>query len=173
MAAKFTEKYQDFKHLWDAEANREIKSGKHPLSFEQLYTVDSHQEHLQTVEYLAKRNKPTIVIAASGMCNGGRIVSYLKQFLNEETADLIFVGYQAQGTLGRNIQKYGIIQDKSKSNKKGYVFIDGKRVNISAGVHTISGYSAHAEQKGLLSFVKQMRYKPKHIKIVHGDENAK
>jgi metallo-beta-lactamase family protein len=46
MAAKFTDKYQDFKSLWDAEAKREIKSGRHPLSFEQLYTVDSHQEHM-------------------------------------------------------------------------------------------------------------------------------
>lgn len=172
MAAKFTDKYQDFKHLWDAEAKREIKSGRHPLSFEQFYTVNSHQEHMQTIAYLAKRNKPAIIIAASGMCSGGRIVNYLKQFLTDKTADVLFVGYQAQGTLGRDIQKYGI-SNNSKSNKTGYVFIDGKRVNINAGVHTISGYSAHADQNGLINFVKRMRHKPKHIKIVHGDENAK
>jgi metallo-beta-lactamase family protein len=107
------------------------------------------------------------------MCSGGRIVSYLKQFLKDETADIIFVGYQARGTLGRNIQKYASITDKSKSAKTGYVFIDGKRIDINASVHTISGYSAHADQNGLINFVKRMRYKPKHIKIVHGDENAK
>ena len=173
MAAKFTDKYRDFKNFWDAEAKREIKSGRHPLSFEQLYTVDSHQEHMQTVAYLAKRNKPAIVIAASGMCSGGRIVNYLKQFLSDETADILFVGYQAQGTLGHDIQKYGTITDSSKRTKTGYVFIDNQQVSINAGVHTISGYSAHADQNGLLNFVKRMRHKPKHIKIVHGDEKAK
>jgi len=172
MAAKFTEYYKNFQNLWDAEAKRKLTSGRHPLSFEQLYTVDSHQEHIQTVAYLAKRNKPAIIIAASGMCTGGRIVNYLKQFLNDKTADILFVGYQAQGSLGRDIQKYGTTT-KSKLNNTGYVFIDGKRIYINAGVHTISGYSAHADQNGLINFVKRMRHKPKHIKIVHGDEYAK
>lgn len=174
MAAKFTEQYKNFKSLWDKEAKREIKSGRHPLNFEQLYTVDSHQEHMQTIEYLVKsRNfsnvKPAIVIAASGMCSGGRIVNYLKQFLNDNTADVLFVGYQAQGTLGRSIQKFGA----TSAGKQGYVFIEGKRIDIKAKVHTISGYSAHADQNGLINFVKRMRHQPKHIKIVHGDESAK
>ena len=55
----------------------------------------------------------------------------------------------------------------------GYVFIEGKKVGIKARVHTISGYSAHADQNGLINFVKRMRHKPQHIKIVHGDEEAK
>ena len=178
MAAKFTEHYKEFKNLWDAEAKRKLKLGRHPLSFEQLYTVDSHQEHRQTVAYLAKRNKPAIIIAASGMCTGGRIVNYLKQFLNDKTADILFVGYQAQGSLGRDIQKYGTIAEgtitnSSKPSKAPYVFIDGKRIYINAGVHTISGYSAHADQNGLINFVKRMRHQPTHIKIVHGDDNAK
>jgi len=173
MAAKFTEHYKNFKSLWDKEAKRELKSGRHPLSFEQLYTVDSHQEHIQTIEYLIQSRgfakvKPAIVIAASGMCSGGRIVNYLKPFLSDKTADVLFVGYQAQGTLGRDIQKYG-----TKPDKSGYVFIDGKRIDIKARIHTISGYSAHADQQGLINFVKRMRHKPKHIKIVHGDETAK
>lgn len=174
MAAKFTEQYKNFKKLWDKEAKREIKSGRHPLNFEQLYTVDSHQEHMQTIEYLVKSRsfsnvKPAIVIAASGMCSGGRIVNYLKQFLNDNTADVLFVGYQAQGTLGRNIQRFGA----TLAAKQGYVFIEGKRIDIKAKVHTISGYSAHADQNGLINFVKRMRHQPKHIKIVHGDESAK
>jgi len=169
MAAKFTEQYQSFKDLWDKEAKKELKAGRHPLSFEQLYTVDSHQEHMQTVEYLAKRNKPAIVIAASGMCSGGRVVNYLKQFLNDRTADILFVGYQAKGTLGCDIQKYG----PKKHRTGGYVYIDDKKIIIKATAHTISGYSAHADQKGVLNFVKRMRIKPKHILLVHGDEEAK
>jgi len=169
MAAKFTNQYNDFKELWDKEAKRELRSGRHPLSFEQLYTVNSHQEHIQTIEYLAKRNKPAIVIAASGMCSGGRILNYLKQFLNDKTADILFVGYQARGTLGREIQKYA-----PKGGKPGgYVYIDGKKITVNANAETISGYSAHADQKGLINFVKRMRIKPQHILIVHGDDKAK
>jgi len=176
MAAKFTEQYRNFKTLWDKEAKRKLKAGRHPLNFEQLYTVNSHQEHLDTIAYLAKgRNftnpKPAIVIAASGMCSGGRIVNYLKQFLTDSTTDVLFVGYQAQGTLGRSIQQYG--PTLAQPNKQGYVYIDGNRVTINAMVHTISGYSAHADQNGLVNFVKRMHHKPQHIKIVHGDVNAK
>ena len=165
MAATFTQSYRLFKNLWDKEANRKVINGRHPLDFDQLYTVDSHQQHIQTIEYLAKRNKPAIIIAASGMCAGGRIVNYLEAFLPNKTADVIFVGYQAKGTPGRNIQKYG--------PGGGYVFLNNEKINIKAGVHTISGYSAHADQAGLINFVKRMRHKPQHIRIVHGDEYAK
>jgi len=176
MAAKFTEQYRNFKTLWDNEAKGKLNAGRHPLNFEQLYTVNSHQEHLDTIAYLAKgRNftntKPAIVIAASGMCSGGRIVNYLKEFLTNSTTDVLFVGYQAQGTLGRSIQQYG--PTLAQPNKQGYVYIDGTRIPINAIVHTISGYSAHADQNGLVNFVKRMHHKPQHIKIVHGDESAK
>jgi len=165
MAANFTSKYRDFKALWDKEALGKLKQGRHPLNFEQLYTIDSHQEHLTVVKYLARCNKPAIVIAASGMCSGGRIVNYLTQFLPDATADVIFVGYQAQGTPGRDIQQYG--------PRGGYVELNGKRIRINAGIHTISGYSAHADQQDLLNFVKHIKHKPQEIRIVHGDERAK
>jgi len=165
MAAKFTEHYLHFQTLWDAEAKHRVKQGRHPLDFDSLYTVDTHQQHLQTIEYLAKRNKPAIVIAASGMCSGGRVVNYLKRFLGEPTADVLFVGYQGKETLGHHIQRYG--------PSGGYVFIDGQKINIIAGVHTISGYSAHADQSNLVNFIKRMRYPPKKVIIVHGDEKAK
>jgi len=165
MAAKFTEHYQAFQTLWDAEAKRRVKQGRQPLNFDALYTVDSHQEHMQVVEYLANRSKPAIVIAASGMCSGGRVVNYLKRFIGEPTADVLFVGYQAQGTLGRQIQQYG--------PRGGYVFIDGAKLDIKAGVHTISGYSAHADQSNLVNFIKRIRKGPQKVVIVHGDDEAK
>ncbi|SGY94072.1 MBL fold metallo-hydrolase RNA specificity domain-containing protein [Moritella viscosa] len=165
MAANFTSKYRDFKSLWDKEALGKLKQGRHPLNFDQLYTIDSHQDHLTVVKYLARRNKPVIVIAASGMCSGGRIVNYLTQFLPDAKADVIFVGYQAQGTAGRDIQQYG--------PRGGYVELNGKRITINASIHTISGYSAHADQQDLLNFVKHIKHKPQEIRIVHGDEVAK
>ncbi|MCW1718684.1 MBL fold metallo-hydrolase [Pseudoalteromonas sp. A3] len=165
MAANFTEQYIKFKHLWDAEAKRKVTKGRHPLDFENLTTVDTHSEHIAIINYLASRQTPAIVLAASGMCSGGRIVNYLERFLGDKTTDVLFVGYQGRGTLGREIQKYG--------PRNGYVFINDTRITINAQVHTISGYSAHADQNGLVNFVTGMRKKPSHIKIVHGDDNAK
>jgi metallo-beta-lactamase family protein len=165
MAAKFTRYYRQFKGLWDAEAKKRLKQGRHPLNFESLYTINTHKEHLQVIDYLAKRSKPAIVIAASGMCTGGRVVNYLKRFISEPTADVLFVGYQAQGTTGRQIQQYG--------PSGGYVFLDGQKLTIRAGIHTISGYSAHADQSNLINFIKRIRHLPKEVIIVHGDTEAK
>jgi metallo-beta-lactamase family protein len=166
LASKFTEVYKSLKSHWDKEALQRVRSGRHPLSFEQLYTVDTHKEHLSTVEYLRRKSQPCIVIAASGMCAGGRIVNYLKALIEDARTDVLFIGYQAAGTPGRVIQQYG-------SRKDAYVDLDRKRYDINAGIHTISGYSAHADQKDLLNFVKRMRHKPEQIRIVHGDDTAK
>jgi metallo-beta-lactamase family protein len=165
LAAKFTECYRQLRPFWDKEAKIKIKMDRHPLAFEQMVTIDKHETHLQTVAYLAKTKRPAIVIAASGMCTGGRVVNYLKALISDERNDILFVGYQAKGTAGRDIQKYG------KNN--GYVELDGERYTIKAGVHSLSGYSAHADQHDLINFVKRMRVKPKEIRIVHGDEEAK
>ncbi|WP_105199416.1 MBL fold metallo-hydrolase RNA specificity domain-containing protein [Pseudoalteromonas sp. T1lg10] len=165
MAANFTSEYRHFKSLWDKEAKARVAKGRHPLNFEHLYTLDSHQEHVQTLSYLKQRQKPAIVIAASGMCSGGRIVNYLEAFLGDPRTDVIFVGYQGQGTPGRDIQKYG--------QRGGYVVLNKQRIDIKAQIHTISGYSAHADQANLVRFVSGMTKKPEHIKIVHGDTEAK
>ena len=165
MASEFTQHYRDLKKYWDKEARRRLKAKRHPLSFEQLTTIDTHKEHLQTVDYLAKRTKPAIVIAASGMISGGRILNYVKKLISDHRTDILFVGYQANGTPGRDIQKYG--------PKGGYVILDGEHYDIKAKTHTISGYSAHADQKDLMNFVARMRKKPQEIRIVHGDEEAK
>ena len=113
----------------------------------------------------AKTARPTVVLAASGMCSGGRVVNYLKALIEDSRHDILFVGYQAAGTVGRTIQKYG--------PKGGYVELDGHKYTINAGVHTIAGYSAHADQYDLIRFVKKMRIKPNDIRLVHGDEDAK
>jgi metallo-beta-lactamase family protein len=165
LASRFTDAYRQLKSLWDAEARQRLHRGRHPLSFEQLTTIDSHQDHLQTVRYLKKTARPSIVIAGSGMCTGGRIVNYLKALLGDQRTDVLFVGYQAYGTPGRDIQKHGA--------DHGYVMLDKNRYTINAAVHTISGYSAHADQDNLVNFVKRMRRKPKEVYLVHGDTDAK
>ncbi|MBU0485635.1 MAG: MBL fold metallo-hydrolase [Proteobacteria bacterium] len=165
LAAKFTEVYKQLRPFWDQEAQRKLRSGRHPLSFEQLTTVDSHQDHLATIDYIKNRKVPCIVLAASGMCTGGRIVNYLKAFSGEPTTDILFVGYQAKGTTGREIQHYG--------PTNGYVYLDGRKVTIRAVVTTTSGYSAHADQANLVGFIGRMRIKPTEIRLVHGEEVAR
>lgn len=165
LAADFTAGYAQLRAHWDAEARRKLAQGRHPLAFEQLTTIDEHARHLQTVDYLARTARPAVVIAASGMCSGGRIVNYLKAMLGDPRHDVLFVGYQAAGTPGRDIQTYG--------PKGGYVYLDGQRIDIRAGIHTLGGYSAHADQKDLLNFIARMRVKPRQIRLVHGEDRVK
>ncbi|WP_114416422.1 MBL fold metallo-hydrolase RNA specificity domain-containing protein [Marinospirillum perlucidum] len=165
LASRFTQVYRQLKPYWDAEAQRRLRAGRHPLNFDNLYTVNSHEEHENTVAYLARSGRPAVVLAASGMCAGGRIVNYLKALLGDERHQVLFVGYQASGTPGRKIQKYG--------PSGGWVELDGQRYTIRAGVETLSGYSAHADQKDLINFIKRMRRWPQQIRLVHGQQEAR
>jgi metallo-beta-lactamase family protein len=76
------------------------------------------------------------------------------------------VGYQAGGTPGRDLLRYG-------NRPGGYVYLDGERRDIHARVHQLTGYSAHADQRGLVEWVRGMGEKPKKIRLVHGEEGAK
>ncbi|MCM8595714.1 MBL fold metallo-hydrolase RNA specificity domain-containing protein [Accumulibacter sp.] len=165
LAADFTAGYMRLREHWDSEARRKLAAGRHPLDFAQLTTIDDHASHLRTVDFLARSGRPAIVIAASGMCSGGRIVSYLKAMLGDPRHDVLFTGYQAAGTPGRIIQKFG--------PGGGHVELDGQRHDIRAGVHTLGGYSAHADQKDLLNFIGRMRGRPRQIRLVHGENGAK
>ena len=164
LASRFTKLYQQLQPYCDAEARNKIKRGRKPLAFEQLTTIDNHQDHVHTVDYLRRKGRPCIVIAASGMCSGGRIVNYLKSLIGDSRTDILFSGYQASGTPGRAIQQFG--------PQSGYVVLDGKRYDINARIHTISGYSAHADQRNLVNFIKRMRKRPKHVRFVHGEPDA-
>jgi len=165
LASRFTQVYRELQPYWDREAKRRVASGRHPLSFEQLTTISDHAAHLRAVDYLNRSHRPAVVLAASGMCAGGRVVNYLKAMLGDPRHDILFVGYQAKGTPGRAIQKYGPCG--------GYVYLDGQRYDIRAWVHTIQGYSAHADRKDLVNFIRRMRRRPKEIRLVHGDPEAK
>ena len=114
---------------------------------------------------LARSGAPAIVIAASGMCAGGRVMNYLKAMLHDPRHDVLFVGYQARGTPGSAIQTFG--------PRGGYVEIDGERIDIRAGIHSLSGYSAHADQNDLVRFVTRMRHLPAEVRLIHGDADAR
>ena len=100
LAGKVTEQYNLFHRLWDTEATGRKSRGRHPLSFDQCITVETHQQHQSIVNRLQSTNEPAIIVAASGMCSGGRIVNYLEALVNDPRTDIVMVGYQAKGTLG-------------------------------------------------------------------------
>jgi len=163
LAARFNAVYRELKTWWDAEAHTRLRAGRHPLNFDNLYTVDSHEEHLRTVDYLARTGRPAVVIAASGMAAGGRVVNYLKAMLEDERHHVLFVGYQAHGTPGRAIQQAG---------QGGSVELEGETLTIHAGVDSISGYSAHADQNDLLNFITRMRSWPREVRLIHGEPRS-
>lgn len=165
LASRFTAAYRELRPWWDAEARRRLAQGRRPLAFEQITTIDDHVDHQRTVEYLARTARPSVVIAASGMCAGGRIVNYLKAMLGDPRHDVLFVGYQAAGTPGRAILAYG--------PRGGWVELDGQRYDIRAQIHRIEGYSAHADQRGLVNYIRRMRRPPKQVRLVHGEDGAK
>ncbi|MEE4997353.1 MBL fold metallo-hydrolase [Pseudomonas alliivorans] len=165
LASRFTKAYQSFSDYWNEGARERLEQGRAPLGFSQLITVDSHASHLQVVNYLTSTARPAIVIAGNGMCAGGRIVNYLKAMLGDRRHNVLFVGYQAKGTPGAAIQAHG--------PRGGYVELDRERFDILAGVATVEGYSAHADQAGLVAFVTGMDEWPAQIRLVHGDRPAK
>ena len=160
LGLKITRIYSNLTDFWDEEAKAFLKAGDHPMKFEGLYSVEKHVEHAMLLDVKG----PAVIIAGSGMCSGGRIVNHLAAGIERPENDIVFVGYQAAGTPGRAIQEH--------ANGNGTVALNGKESKIRAGVHTLSGYSAHADQKGLLEWVERMPEKPGKIHLVHGEPKA-
>jgi metallo-beta-lactamase family protein len=165
LASRFTKTYKELQDFWDEDARHRQEQGRKPLSFKQLITVDNHDEHLRIVDHLTRTARPAIVIAGNGMCSGGRIVNYLKAMLGDPRHNVVFVGYQGKGTPGRSIQAHG--------PDGGFVDLDGQRIDIRAGIDSVGGYSAHADQADLVGFVTRMTEWPNEIRLIHGEDQAK
>lgn len=160
LANRFTKHYRALSKYWDAEAKHLISSGRHPLDFEQFVTVNRHAEHISIVNRLAQRHESAVVIAASGMCEGGRMLNYLDALVDEPSTDIVFVGYQARGTLGAKLQR---------ARRGDTVRVAQTKKKLAAKCHTLQGYSAHADQMALLRYISNMTKQLKHVHIVHGE----
>ena len=161
LGLEITEIYSSLSKYWDLEARELAVKGDHPLDFDNLYSVRNYRDHLKLVH----SEGPCVIIAGSGMCTGGRIIDHLLTGLEDRRNDILFVGYQAKGTPGRDILEYS-------SRPNGYVHLKGVRCAIRARVHALGGYSAHADQRGLIDWVRSMPEKPGAIKLVHGEPAA-
>lgn len=154
LAISATEVFQENMDLFDDETQKIIKSGDNPLEFPGLKFTRTADESKE----LNEKNESSIIISASGMCEVGRIKHHLKHNLWNPNSTILFVGYQAPGTLGRKIV------DGAKQVK-----IFGEDIAVNARIEYIEGYSGHADQEWLLNFVYSFINKPKHIFLVHGE----
>ncbi|MBA1190746.1 MBL fold metallo-hydrolase [Pseudomonas entomophila] len=167
LAQRITQVYRELHHHWHDDASQRLRDGRAPLGFGQLISIDSHADHARVVNYLKSTGKPAIVIAGNGMCSGGRIVAYLKAMLGDPRHEVVFVGHQVPGTPGAVIQ--------ASAGVAGFVRIDldGQLYDVRAKVFSVPGYSAHADQAGLVEFVTGMSRWPSRIRLVHGEQPAR
>jgi hypothetical protein len=112
---------------------------------------------------LAESDEPCIIITPSGMLTGGPSVEYFKRMAGNEKDSLIFIGYQAEGSLGRRVQR-GMQNVAIMENKKP------KNIEIKMNITTVEGFSGHADRRQLLGYVKRMNPKPERILCVHGEQ---
>ncbi len=154
LAISATEVFRQNMDLFDEEVQKDIESGDNPLDFPGLQFTKTADES----KALNEMDMASIIISASGMCDVGRIKHHLKHNLWDPKNTILFVGYQAPGTLGRSIV------DGAKKVK-----IFGEEIAVNARIEYIEGYSGHADQEWLLNFVYSFINKPKHIFLVHGE----
>ena len=154
LAISATEIFKENANLFDEETQAVIESGDNPLEFPGLQFTRTADES----KALNEKNESSIIISASGMCEVGRIKHHLKHHLWDHNSTILFVGYQAPGTLGRRIV------DGEKRVK-----IFGEEIAVNARIEYIEGYSGHADQEWLMNFVYSFITKPKHIFLVHGE----
>ncbi|WP_333608304.1 MBL fold metallo-hydrolase [Arsukibacterium sp.] len=159
MAISITQIYNDYLHSLDKADLARIGAGP-GRNLEQLLPMLKLTEKVEDSMAINRVTKGAIIIAGSGMCNGGRIVHHLKHNLWKNTNHLIFVGFQAKGTLGRRLV-----------DGERRVKLFGQDIVVKAQVHTIGGFSAHAGQSELLAWAGAIGGQPEFY-LIHGEPQA-
>lgn len=157
LAISATEVFKNNEDLFDDETKAIMERGDNPLEFPGLKFTRTADES----KALNESDEPSIIISASGMCEVGRIKHHLKHNLWNPNSTILFVGYQAPGTLG-----YSIVNGAKK------VKIFGEEIAVNARIEYIEGYSGHADQDGLMNFVYSFIKKPKQVFLIHGEEES-
>ena len=157
LAISATEIFRQNTDLFEERIKEEMERGDNPLEFPGLKFTQTADES----KALNESNEPAIIISASGMCDVGRIKHHLKHNIWNPKNTILFVGYQAPGTLG-----YSIVNGAKK------VTIFGEEFAVNARIEYIEGYSGHADQEWLMNFIYSFITRPKHIFLVHGEEES-
>jgi len=168
LAVNLTKVFAEHPEVYDQDTQTTFLSkGQNPFLFEQIRFVRSVEESMA----LNREDKPQIIIAASGMCEAGRILHHLRFKIHNERNTILIVGYMAQHTLGRRIEELGL--DYEKSGRRGeapLVKFFNKEYPLKARVTKIGGFSGHADKAEMLRFLKQSNLRIKKIALVHGEE---
>ncbi len=154
MAAKITEVYKRYANLFDSDMTELMNEHHSPFDFPGLKAVETVEES----KSLNSIKGTIMIIAGSGMCNGGRIKHHLANNISRPECTIVFVGYQAAGTLGRQIL------DGAKT-----VRIHGQQYPVRARITQVKGFSAHADQDELLKWLSSLSVNPRRIFITHGE----
>ncbi|MFT3898270.1 MAG: MBL fold metallo-hydrolase [Thermomonas sp.] len=157
MANRVLKVYDRHHELFDAEAQEVWRGTPNPFKLPNLRATTTAEESMA----INRIERGGIVIAGSGMANGGRILHHLRHNLGKRQAHVVFVGYQAEGTLGRRLV-----------NGAKWVRIHGHDVQANAQVHTVGGLSAHADQHGLIEWYSGFDPHPP-LALVHGEDDAR
>ncbi|HRV33206.1 MAG TPA: MBL fold metallo-hydrolase [Anaerovoracaceae bacterium] len=158
MAIAATEVFKKNAQVFDEETRNYILSGDHPLDFPNLhFTQTSDESRMINID-----QNPKVIISASGMCDAGRIRHHLKHNLWNPKASIVFVGYQAEGTLGRSLL-----------DGAGEVTLFGETIRVKAQIHNLEGFSGHADKNALMAWLRGFENKPHDIFLVHGEHDAK
>jgi len=157
MAISVTEIFKKHPELFDKETRDLLRRGIHPCDLPGL-TLSNTVDQSKAINHI---KGTAIIIAGSGMCTGGRIKHHLKNNISRPESTILFVGYQAVGTLGR------VIQDQPAE-----VRIFGEMQPLRARVEKISGFSAHADRDELLRWITLLKKAPRKVFITHGEPDA-
>lgn len=157
LAIKATEIYKKYPHYYTAMVQGQLKEGKNIFQFPGLKFTQSVDQSKQINEVAP----PKIIIAGSGMSQGGRILHHERRYLPDPKSTLLIVGYQTQGSRGRDLLR-GATSTR----------MFGETISVRCQVTSIDGYSAHADQKGLMDWVRPLKDKVKQIFLVHGEPEA-
>lgn len=157
MAINVTEVFKNYTDYLDEETQNLIKSGKSPFDFPLLRTTRSSVESKEINDIKGT----SIIMAGSGMCTGGRIKHHLVRNITRPESTILFVGYQAKGTLGREILE-----------RPQSVRILGKFYPVKAKIEKINGFSAHADRDELLRWVSSFKKAPEKIFLIHGEKEV-
>ena len=158
MATTATEVFRKNAQVFDEETRDYILRGDNPLDFKNLKFTRSTAES----QALNMDRNPKVIISASGMCEAGRIRHHLKHNLWDPKSSVIFVGYQAEGTLGK------LLVEGAKD-----IVLFGEEIHVNAEIYNLEGFSGHADQSGLFAWAAGFQKKPKQVFLVHGEEDSK